>query len=235
MNYIIVLNVIQQHYKWQQLSLCSHSMGGLISTMMASLYPEQCDLLICLDSIMKPYRGPLDSKIQQIAALGKEFLILDEMNRQNKEPPTYTYDEIIGHWAKQTNNTINGVKHLAVRGICQSKINPERYYYSRDIRLKMMEFGSASLSDEIHYKMIERITAPHLFIKCGKSTDYEGVEGYQKAVDVLKANSPKFEWIRVKGGHHCHLSDPTLVSEQISKFITKYRLMSTSTEIKHKM
>lgn len=210
-------------------------MGALISTMMASLYPDQCDLLICLDAIMKPYRGPLESKIQQIGALGKDFLKLDEMNRQNKEPPTYTFDEIIEHWAKQTNNTIDGVKHLAVRGICQSKVNPERYYFSRDVRLKMMEFGSVSISEEIHYKMIERISAPHLFIKCGKSTSYEGVEGFHKAVDILKATNPKFEWIYVMGDHHCHLSDPTLVSEQISKFIQKYRLMSTSMELKHKM
>lgn len=230
MNYVIVLNMIRQYYKWDKLSFCSHSMGANISTMYAALYPDWCDLLIGLDAVIKPYRSQFFHTIQTI---GSDFIALDAINRQRYEPPTYTYNEMIEHWAVQANITIEGIKCLAVRGISQSKVNSNQFYFTRDIRLKAIDFGETTLSDNVHYKLIERISAPHLFIKAGKSNIYEGPNGIKKIVDTLSSSNPKFEWICVDGAHHCHLTDPELVSEHISNFINKYR--SKSIEIKHKM
>lgn len=85
-----------------------------------------------------------------------------------------------------------------------------------------MDFGR-SIPDETHYKLLERIVAPHLFIKGGKTKFYEGNEGVQRAVDTLKLSNPKFEWVTLDGGHHLHLEYPTLVRDYILNFINRHR------------
>lgn len=70
---------------------------------------------------------------------------------------------------------------------------------------------------------MECITAPFLFIKANKNGEFIKKEQYQKLFDIFAAFNPKFEWIGVTGGHHCHLSHETLVSGHISNFINKYR------------
>lgn len=219
-NYIQVLNYIRLHYKWDKLMFCAHSMGAAVATLYASLYPDRCDLLIALDAIMKPNEGGND--IAYMQTYGNDFITLDAKNRTGVEPPTYTYEEIIERWAKQTNITYDGCEYLAKRGITQSKTDPNRYYFSRDIRLKLFDFGRFSIPDDIHYKLIKLIHAPHLFIKAGKSTAYEGTEGVHRAVDILKSTNPKFEWFISDAGHHSHLTHPTLVSHHISTFINRY-------------
>lgn len=153
MNYIHTLNHIQRHYKWNQLSFCSHSMGAQISQLYASMYPDRCDLLICLDALMKPYMKSISDMVEHIRKIGLEFLLLDQLNRSGKEPPTYERDEIRKRWIKQTNMTAPAVEHLMERGVHPSKTDPNRFYFSRDIRLKVMEFGPASIPDSVQYKV----------------------------------------------------------------------------------
>lgn len=220
-NFIQVLNYIRLHYKWDKLSLCAHSMGAAIATLYSSLYPDRCDLLIAIDAIMKPNEG--DNDIAFMQAYGDDFLMLDAKNRIGAEPPTYTYEELIGRWAKQANITQEGIEYLAKRGIMQSKLDSSRYHFTRDIRLKITDFGRTSIPDDLHYELIKRITSPHLFIKASATNFYEGTEGVHRAVDILKSTNPKFEWATADGSHHIHLENTRLVSGLISNFINKYR------------
>lgn len=233
MNYINVINLIRRHYKWHQLSFCGHSMGAQISTLYAALYPERCDLLICLDAIARPYQGTIEARIKKTQQLGDDFLDLDKLNRLGKEPPSYAYDEMVKRWAEQIKMTPEAIEHLMERGVCASKTDPTRFYFSRDVRLKIMEFGTANFTDDVHMKLLERITAPHLFIKAIKAPKFEGEERYRQVLDTLIAANPKFKWMTVGGGHHCHLSHPTLVSDHISEFINKYR--TNDVDIKSKI
>lgn len=153
MNFIHTLNHIQRHYNWKQLSFCSHSMGAQISQLYASMYPDRCDLLICLDALMKPYKKSMDIMIGHFQKIGSDFLLLDQLNRSGKEPPTYTIQEILERWIKQTNMTPQAVEHLMERGVLPSKNDPNRFYFSRDIRLKLMEFGPLSIPENVQYKV----------------------------------------------------------------------------------
>lgn len=224
MNYIHTLNHIQRYYNWNQVSFCSHSMGAQISQLYASLYPDRCDLLICFDALMKPYTKSMDKLIEYIQKTGSEFLLLDQLNQSDREPPTYTHEQIIDRWIKQTNMTQHAVENLMERGVFQSRNDPNRFYFSRDIRLKLMEFAHTTIPENVQYKLMERITAPFLFIKANKTGKFIKRDVYQKIFDIFTAFNPKFEWIEVLGGHHCHLSHPTVVSDHVSNFISKHRL-----------
>lgn len=199
-------------------------MGAQLSGLYAGLYPDQCDLLIALDAILKPTPATMEKRIEHIGRIGRDFLMLDKLNRLDKEPPTYTYDELVERWAKQTKMSMDGVRHLAKRGTTQSKIDSNRYYFSRDIRLKIMEFGSYNIPDSIQFKLMEQITAPYLFIKANKTDEFEGFERYEKPIEILKAHNKQFEWMHVIGSHHVHLTHPEVISDKVASFISKHRL-----------
>lgn len=112
---------------------------------------------------------------------------------------------------------------MKVLSIWQAKFVSNRYHFTRDIRLKVIDFGRTSIPSDLHYKLIERITGPHLFIKATKTKFYEGAEGVHQAVDILEATNPKFQYVTADGEHHVHLTDPTLISNHILTFINKYR------------
>ena len=224
MTFIQTLNHIQRHYKWKKMSFCSHSMGAILSQLYASLYPDRCDLLISLDGMLKPFSLSIDVAVEHFRRIGDDFLSLDQLNRSGNEPPTYTHDEIFERWSKENGLTPQTLEHLIKRGVCPSKNNPNQYYFSRDIRLKIMDHGSVTIPEETHYKLQQRITAPFLFINANKTGEFVGIERYQKTLDILTASNPKFKYLTVAGDHHCHLSDPALVSDHIAKFINKYRL-----------
>lgn len=70
---------------------------------------------------------------------------------------------------------------------------------------------------------MECITAPFLFIKANKTGEFVKREQYQPLFDIFTKFNSKFEWMSVTDGHHCHLSNPTIVSDHISNFINKNR------------
>lgn len=70
---------------------------------------------------------------------------------------------------------------------------------------------------------MESITAPFLFIKANKTGEFIRKAHYQPLFDIFTTFNPKFQWMSVTDGHHCHLSNPTIVSDHISNFITKHR------------
>lgn len=221
MNYLQTLNHIQRHYQWEKFSFCCHSLGACLATLYASLYPDRCDLLISFDATVKPIGE--SNYVALMKAHTDDFITLDAKNHPHDEPPTYKYEELIERWAKQTNISYEGVECLAKRGAMQSKVDPDRYYFTRDNRLKLIDLGRILIPDDLHYKLIERITAPHLFLKAGKSSLYEGANGVHRAVNIFKATNSKFQWFIVNdGGHHCHLTDPLLVSEHTINFINKF-------------
>lgn len=223
LNFIHTINHIQKHYKWDKLSFCSHSMGAIISQLYASLYPDRCDLLICLDGLLKPSSHSVEVAIEHVRRIGDDFLSLDQLSRSGKEPPSYTHGEIVERWTKENGLPSEALEHLIKRGVNQSKIDPNHFHFSRDIRLKIMAMGSNTMTEETHYKLMQRIKAPFLFINANKSGEFVGIERYQKSLDILTTNNPKFQYLTVPGDHHCHLSHPTLVSGHITNFINKYR------------
>lgn len=228
MTFIQTLNHIQRHFKWDKFSFCSHSLGAIISQLYASLYPDRCDLLITLDGMLKPSVYSIDMAIEHICRMGDDFLTLDQLVsdtlQSGKEPPSYTHEEIVKRWSKENGLSTQNLEHLITRGVSPSKNDPNRFYFSRDLRLKMMNHASNGITEETHYQLMRRITAPFLFINANRTGEFVGIERYQKSLDILTDANAKFQYLTVAGNHHCHLTDPLLVSDHVSNFINKYRL-----------
>lgn len=224
MHFVTVLTHIRNHFQWDQLSFCSHSMGSQISSVYAALFPEECDLLICIDEILNPWQGDIDYRIKFLQKLARETVQLDALNQNGKEPPSYSFEECADRWVKSSTVNRDTVPILMKRGTLPSKSDPNKIYFSRDIRLKVVDFGNAIFSRDNYQHIAKRINAPHLYVRANKNPFNAKRDAAIKcAIDIYTESNPKFEWIGVDAPHHLHLTHPELISEQVSEFINRYR------------
>ena len=107
---------------------------------------------------------------------------------------------------------------LLKRNIKKSEKHPQKYFFTRDSRLKN-NFGPDP-SQEISIELAKRVKMPYLFIKATDSPFYERKMYYDQIVDILKTN-PDFELHNVEATHHLHLTHPELVAPIITEFLNK--------------
>lgn len=197
-------------------------MSGMFSYFYAGIHPDRCDLLIQLDSL-KPLQSSHDALIRHYENLQDPFLVADCKNRKHHEPPSYSYDELAERWVKGTRNSVTRdvVPYLLNRGSQRSAHHPDKFYYTRDHRLKYFHF--LHVPQDLALAIGRRIKAPHLTIKAGQAPYGERKLYVYEVVDALKESNPNFEWHIVDATHHLHLTHPALVKEHVSNFILKHR------------
>lgn len=216
-DYVHVLEKIRQHYKWNQLSLVSHSLGAVLSFVYSSLFPENVNLVCALDTLKIL---SLEPKIIDHFFRSHTYKVL-ALN-ENSNPPEYTYEEIAQRIRDGSKNSIDldKAKYLIERGTKQSTISSNKFYFSRDIRVKY--FQLYFLEQSIGLEYIKRIKAPYLFIK-GDDRDFsEPQANIFEGVDVFRQCNKQFEMLQVNGTHHLHLNTPDKIAGTISKFLQKY-------------
>lgn len=221
LDFLNSIELIRKHFNWDRLSLLAHSMGSQLSFYHASTLPHVCDMLIGID-VLKPLVR-LNARVQGDMHKQLEKLIIEDDRQKNpKEPPSYTYDELIERLYKGTVKSVSRetAHHLLKRSIQKSNTHSDKYFFSRDNRLKLMNY--AYTYHELNLDMARKITAPHMFIKALQSPYFEEIKYYNETIDVLKQN-PLFELVNVEGKHHVHLTEPNKICSQVSAFIHKYR------------
>lgn len=221
-NILHVINTIRHHYKWEKVSLMAHSMGSMISFQFSALFPGQCDLVIGLDAL-KPHHYKPTRIMESLPKIGDEFYRIDQRNQQKLQPPSYSYDDLIDRWVEATRSSITKevAPILMKRAVAPSPDDPNKFYFTRDSRLKVFNFSI--ISQELSIEMAKRIQIPYMFVKAIHSPYYENKRYFDEVLQVLIDNNPKFEFHLVDGTHHFHLTKPSLVDKQISEFLLKYR------------
>lgn len=215
-SFIYVLRLIQKKFKWKIMSLCGHSMGSVISYIYASVFPSEIDMVIALDAL-KPTETINNYLLKLYQSFDKSW------NLDGKEPPSYSYDQIIDKYMNGTlsSYTEESLQYLLVRGIAESKLESNKYYFTRDIRLRSVIVSMVDL--EVNIEMAGRITAPYCFVKslqCGYSAKWLYMDDI---MHKMKDSNPKFESHGVDGLHHVHLTEPEKVSFILGRYIDKHR------------
>lgn len=218
---IHVIRTIMKEYNWEKVSIMAHSMSSIIGFIFAGLFPDKIDMLIGLDAL-KPHIRPVSSIPKTLAKRFENFLIADERNRSKEEPPSYLYEECIEKLHIGTFKSVDRDKcpHLLDRNIQKSSKYPDKYFFTRDSRMKCYNYGT--FFQDLCLDVAKRITTPYCFIKANSSPYYEDEKYFHETVEVLKQN-PHFYLHRVDGTHHVHLNEPEKVSGIINDFINKYR------------
>lgn len=219
-HYVALLRELMEDYQWSKVALMGHSMSAINSFVFASLFPDKVDYIICLDALKPLTRSPeriVDVYTERIETAIK----LEKRINDKSKPPTYDQNGLVERLRKATNNSINveACKYLLERNTRPSDDDPQRYYFSRDNRIKTSIFYT--LAQDVAIVMANRIKCPHLMIKAKESEYYEDKKYFYEVINILQKKN-NFEYHEIDGTHHVHLNEPAKVAQIINAFLKKY-------------
>lgn len=199
----------------------AHSMSAQLGYYFAGSFPDKIDMLISLD-VLKPHSKPAEKIVNEISKRIEAILLDDARKKLKSEPPCYTYEDLVNRLHDGTFKSVTKetAPYLLNRNIAKSSIHPGKFYFTRDNRLKGLNY--AIPTHDVNLELAKRIVCPHLFIKATNSPLYEKKHFYEEVLNLLKEKQT-FQFVSVEGTHHVHLTDPTKVSAVISHFIDTHR------------
>lgn len=215
-----IILYLKEYFKMEKVSILSHSMGAIASMRFASVFPDDVDFYIAIDSLIYDDYD-LDAVVSKIPKTMKKALI--SQTRLNDEPPTYTIEEITKLWHLGTRKSValESVQHLLKRGIKASKADPNKYYFSRDSRLKYILFNPED--KKFVEALVRRLKCPTLYVKAIDSP-YSADAYSIEMREILEQNNENYEFHFVPGTHHVHLNNPELIAPLIKNFIQNHNL-----------
>ncbi|XP_033300925.1 probable serine hydrolase isoform X5 [Bombus bifarius] len=213
---IILLRRIVKYFKWTKVKLLGHSLGGAISFLYAASFPDEVEFMISLD-IASPSVKDITKSPDIISDNIDKFLKYESL--QSGGIPSYDYNEVleIVEDAYKGSITKEGAIILMKRGLRPAG-EPERYYFSRDPRLKVSALGTISLDLVLAYA--SRIKCAYLNIRAVPGMKFDNPESYEKVLDKIKLGAKRFEYHKVEGTHHVHLNNPERIAPIINNFIS---------------
>uniref|UniRef100_A0A8D8EX62 Probable serine hydrolase n=2 Tax=Culex pipiens TaxID=7175 RepID=A0A8D8EX62_CULPI len=221
MDSLVVVLYVMQEYNWDKVALMGHSMGAIIAFMFAAMFPDKVEFLIGIDAL-KPQTHYPGRFVKYAAPAITKFIEADARNRENSEPPAYTYEEMIDKMLEGTFQSVTRevCPYLLQRNIKPSKKYPGKYYFNRDNKIKYNNVPG--WSDEVNFELAKQVRAPQLVIKAIDSPYPGSWEGFKAVVKILRKNNPQFHVEYIKSSHHIHLTHPEKVAPVVTDFLKKY-------------
>ncbi|XP_055596063.1 probable serine hydrolase [Uranotaenia lowii] len=221
MDSVNLLTRIMMIYRWKKISLMAHSMGSIISFVFSSVFPDNVDLYVGIDAL-KPHILETEKVGPRLERRIPQWLLADVRNREKSKPPCYTFEELVERLCKATNQSVTKetAPYLLHRNILKSATEPDKYYFSRDSRLKYS--FPLGWSQETCVALAKRLMMPYMFIKALHSPYYEDKKYFDEVVEVVKRNNPNFRLEFVDSTHHLHLTEPHKVAPMITEFLNQH-------------
>ncbi|XP_073841191.1 probable serine hydrolase [Musca autumnalis] len=228
LEFVRVILRLMQIYKWEKVSLLGHSMSGSLAFHFASFFPDRVDMIISLDIIKALYRSAKIAPALYAAAIEKALKYNDclwnNASTTNSEPPSYTFQQCETMLCEGTRKSVEleNCKYILERNITKSHLYPDKYFFSRDVRIKYLIEMNPNL--EMTLNMAERICSaniPYLIIKGGKSKYPDSAAS--ELDEYMAKNNKNFEsYIYPDGTHHLHLNNPKPVAQLVIRFLQKH-------------
>ncbi|HJE28436.1 MAG TPA: alpha/beta hydrolase [Pseudomonas nitrititolerans] len=180
-----------EQFGWQRFSLLGHSLGGIVSVLLAGAMPERIERLALIDGVI-PYTGEAESAPRK---LGEALRALLAVERKRK--PVYaSFEQAVAARMKGVGAVSReAAERLAQRGLMPV---PGGYTWRTDPRLMLPSPLRLTLAHAQAFA--QRVECPTSLIiaRQGLMTDAKVIE----FIDSLP-----FESHRLHGGHHLHLDD----------------------------
>lgn len=213
-----IILYLKQYFQWDKVSLLCHSMGAIAGMRFSCLFPDDVDFFIAVDSLIYDDYD-LNLVIERYPKYIEKGLLAQ--TRLDKEPPTYTKEEIKKLWHLGTKKSValESVQYLMERGTKQSQKDPTKYYISRDSRLKYTLFNPEN--KQFVEGLVKRLKSPTLYFKAIDSP-YSADEYSVEMRELVEKNNEHYEFHFLPGTHHVHLNNPELLAPIILNFLQKY-------------
>lgn len=215
---ISLIRRIVKHHNWGKISLIGHSLGGCLSFMYASSFPDDVDKFISID-----IAGPTVRNFKKVAATTGDCIdkFLQYETLPESKIPCYNYEEMIDIVVEAYRGSVDreGVKILMKRGMAPAPkhLHNDGYHFARDLRLKVAIMGMFSKEQVLAYASQIRCEVLNVRGQPGMIFDDENV--YPAVIDELRKSCKRLEYHEVEGTHHLHLQTPERIYNYITDFL----------------
>ena len=185
-----VLQTAEQ-FGWKRFSLLGHSMGAIVSVLLAGAMPERIERLALIDGVI-PFTGEAETAPQKLGESLQKLLAVDD-----KRKPVYaTFEQAVAARMKG----VGAVSHEAAERLAQRGLMPVPGGYPWRTDARLMLPSSMRLTRAHALAFVHRVACPASLILAE-----QGLLN-QPAMVELTQNLP-FALHRLPGGHHLHLDD----------------------------
>lgn len=227
-----ILEEIRLYFKWERLSIIAHSMGAIASFFYATLFPDNVDLVCALDTLKMQNYPP---KITERIYFWRTKRAIELNGNLMEQSPEYNYDELVRRVYEGSMRSVDmdKAKYMIARGSKPSPNNPNKFYFTRDIRVKYIQPFYVEQAISLAY--IKRIKAAYLFIRSDDLDFAEPEKNIRESVDTFRRYNKRFEFLRVEGTHHVHLNSPELIADKIGQFLRKNYMHEEQSNISNEL
>ncbi|XP_037952025.1 probable serine hydrolase [Teleopsis dalmanni] len=220
-DYVTAVMHIIKEYNWKKVSLMGHSMGSVVVYIYTALYPSTVDLIVNFDFVKQAFwQADLEIYFYELSFI-ERLNDMTEITSNRNEPKSYDFKtlENMIHEGSDRSVNIENCKYLLNRSITKSQISPDKYYFSRDKRIKYCRpfLANSELTLELN-KRIQNI--PYFVIKGLKSSFLN--EDSNEVLKILRENNPHFEYYEIDGTHHLHMNNAEEVSKYLNPFLNRH-------------
>jgi len=185
-----VLQVAEQ-FGWQRFSLLGHSMGAIVSVLLAGALPERVERLALIDGVI-PYTGEADSAPQKLGSALEALLAVND-----KRKPVYaSFDQAVEARMKG----VGAVSREAAELLAQRGLMPVPGGYTWRTDPRLMLPSAMRLTRAHALAFVSRVACPTSLVLAE--------QGLMMQPELLElVESFPFDIRRLVGGHHLHLDD----------------------------
>lgn len=203
-DYLQDLHALIESQDWEHVILLGHSMGGILATLYAGLFPEKVKGVISIDAC-----GPLTMEASTTQKQMREALI-SRHSKQRNQLKVVDIDNAV-----KARCTISDIPEIHAREILTRNLTQDaggHHFWSSDPRLRTKSV--LRLTEEQAENIMNAIDCPILFI--GASNSFKTLGSvYEKRQSWF--NNAHFE--QLTGGHHIHMEKTDEVGMLIRQFV----------------
>lgn len=185
-----VLQTAEQ-FGWKRFSLLGHSMGAIVSVLLAGAMPDRVERLALIDGVI-PYTGEAETAPQKLGESLQKLLVVDD-----KRKPVYaSFEQAVAARIKG----VGAVSHEAAERLAQRGLMPVPGGYTWRTDARLMLPSSMRLTRAHALAFVHGVACPASLVLAeqGLLTQPAMLELTQALPFVLH---------RLPGGHHLHLDD----------------------------
>lgn len=185
-----VLQVAEQ-FGWQRFSLLGHSMGAIVSVLLAGALPERVERLALIDGVI-PYTGEADSAPQKLGSALEALLAVND-----KRKPVYeSFDQAVQARMKG----VGAVSREAAEMLAQRGLMPVPGGYTWRTDPRLMLPSAMRLTRAHALAFVNRVACPASLVLAE-----QGLMTQPELLELVEGFP--FDIRRLVGGHHLHLDD----------------------------
>lgn len=195
-----------------------HSLGGALTFMYASAFPDDVSKLINID-----IAGPAVRDLKKQADITGWSIdkFLEYENLPETKVPCYNYSDMVKLVLDAYAGSVDeeGVRILLKRGMYPAPrhLSSDGYHFSRDIRLKVSSLAMFNADQVLTYA--SRIKCKVLNLRADPGMKFENPQMYERVIEAMRESAEFVIYKKVPGTHHVHLVTPLAVSGEINEFL----------------